>query len=1181
MTIDWKSGIEKAGTLNEIQSVFAMLFPFAVDIGEIAVLESAAAVRTPITVEENIQRGKDAMKRVIAQHVNEPKAMYRKDLGWIAFYWGKEGGPPPKYKGGSGVAKIIAKRDWEGKNVKALLGQKGEEVALKLLSVIAKGSVKPILGKRAEVSYGGYTAYLSSDRYGKEEIWLLTGFKDTESYTIINPDVLGADPDAAKSTHDEPTLSVSHHGSGVINNITNNKNSVKPILESAILDKEANSSDWRSLISHAKSFDNIESVFATMFGPAVVKRFIFGEISDLEDQIRAMRASLAQVAGGAAMESGENGIVMGEKTTAYLNDNTPIELQYAVIEADRLVTSHTDEMSLNQGFSQDLQPRDRAREGMKFQVEQMAGKLNPERLGESTSVSTGAPIIGRDLTVESGNGRTIAIRKAYAMGDKGQEYKQWLLDNSERFGISFATVEQMTRPVLVRVRITEIDRAEFARKANEDEIAQMAPSELARADAAKLTDHDIALFQPSEDGNIAATTNWAFITRFFEKMGANASTGYITRDGSYTKQLVDRVQAAIFQKAYQDDNLLALMSEEADPKIKNILGAMTIAAGEFSRAKAVDPSLMGIDIPHHVIEAAKLIKKSREDNQVIEEVLAQGGLFEDIAEDTKHITLFIDKNIRSARRMGSVLKESARILRKRLIDEKEPKLIDTGEPLPTPSFIIDLAIEKERAMREGGGSLFEALNEGRVTAMDFILESGEFDWKAAITNASSFSDIESVFQVLFTMLLTKPIPAMPSGTQIKKVTYKIVKRGRKWFDAVDPGKGYKAQVEINQYSESFEEGKEYTFIAGVHFESSRYGTSVKIYPLDDKAASEVMQAQKEQKAIPEIQRWLGYVEEKAKEGYLYSKGAETLISLGIEKYPEFNERFQAAKKLVAVNGAKNTITNNLAYIRDNLSKYWYAKGENNVLESLKRLKDTGVDTSEYEMKLEDLRTQNASMATAKAEEEKKSKVMEETGGYEGPTFRLGGGSGNGYRGWAKGQVVRNSKERVAKGEPEYLYILSASSRYFKYDGMSFGVGDESGYTYGAVARAATDDEAIPLKETEAKASNVRQARLGLQNIAAKIREVGKQPEGDNFAEGDEIDLSDKSTRLYGGGEWFVIGKEFIWYVRNNGMDGDNWSHNNVRTGGAGAIGWRISFDEAIANEIIKNHEIIKGGKAWN
>lgn len=41
-----------------------------------------------------------------------------------------------------------------------------------------------------------------------------------------------------------------------------------------------------------------------------------------------------------------------------------------------------------------------------------------------------------------------------------------------------------------------------------------------------------------------------------------------------------------------------------------------------------------------------------------------------------------------------------------------------------------------------------------------------------------------------------------------------------------------------------------------------------------------------------------------------------------------------------------------------------------------------------------------------------------------------------------------------------------------------------------------------------------------------------------------------------------------------GMDGDNWSQNNVRTGGAGAIGWRIPFDEIISSKI-KEFENLK------
>ena len=64
------------------------------------------------------------------------------------------------------------------------------------------------------------------------------------------------------------------------------------------------------------------------------------------------------------------------------------------------------------------------------------------------------------------------------------------------------------------------------------------------------------------------------------------------------------------------------------------------------------------------------------------------------------------------------------------------------------------------------------------------------------------------------------------------------------------------------------------------------------------------------------------------------------------------------------------------------------------------------------------------------------------------------------------------------------------------------------------------------------------------------RPEGEQPDGEVIWD---------TQNIYGGGDWFVASSDqkTIWYVRNNGADGDNWSHNNVRTGGAGAIGWKM------------------------
>lgn len=46
--------------------------------------------------------------------------------------------------------------------------------------------------------------------------------------------------------------------------------------------------------------------------------------------------------------------------------------------------------------------------------------------------------------------------------------------------------------------------------------------------------------------------------------------------------------------------------------------------------------------------------------------------------------------------------------------------------------------------------------------------------------------------------------------------------------------------------------------------------------------------------------------------------------------------------------------------------------------------------------------------------------------------------------------------------------------------------------------------------------------------------------------------------IYGGGAWLHIAGPDLYYVRNNGMDGDDWSRNNYDTGGAGAICYRLN-----------------------
>ncbi|MCG8540734.1 MAG: hypothetical protein MJA82_12465 [Clostridia bacterium] len=58
-------------------------------------------------------------------------------------------------------------------------------------------------------------------------------------------------------------------------------------------------------------------------------------------------------------------------------------------------------------------------------------------------------------------------------------------------------------------------------------------------------------------------------------------------------------------------------------------------------------------------------------------------------------------------------------------------------------------------------------------------------------------------------------------------------------------------------------------------------------------------------------------------------------------------------------------------------------------------------------------------------------------------------------------------------------------------------------------------------------------------------------------EGKRIENPFYPKSICGGGQWFVLQEDCIWRVYNNGGDGDDWSFNFIRTGGAGAYGFKF------------------------
>ena len=101
---------------------------------------------------------------------------------------------------------------------------------------------------------------------------------------------------------------------------------------------------------------------------------------------------------------------------AFFGGGRAINVKYELAEASDLVTSHDDGFHVNPDYPAELQPRNRGGKPATEQVYDILNRLEPEMLGRSAEANSGAPIVGPDNVVESGNGRAMALRMMYARG---------------------------------------------------------------------------------------------------------------------------------------------------------------------------------------------------------------------------------------------------------------------------------------------------------------------------------------------------------------------------------------------------------------------------------------------------------------------------------------------------------------------------------------------------------------------------------------------------------------------------------------------------------------------------------------------------------------------------------------------------------------------------------------------
>lgn len=299
--------------------------------------------------------------------------------------------------------------------------------------------------------------------------------------------------------------------------------------------------------------------------------------------------------------------------------------RYEVVEAADLITSHGEDFNANPAFAAELQPRERGREEAQAQVANIAARLRPEEIEASPLTTSGAPIVGPDGLVESGNGRTMAVRQAYAQQlPTAEAYRGYLV----RAG--FAEAAEMRAPVLIRRRTTELDaagRRRFTSESNADTVARMTAGEQARVDAGRLATGDLLALQP---GALDSATNGAFIRAFVQAL-PDSERGAVSSGGELTPDGLLRVQRALASYAYGDAALIRRMSESRDGAAETMGRALMDAAPTLARLRAmmqagsVRPEL---DATPALVRAVQRIQAARDAGLPLRSVLDQLDLFE-------------------------------------------------------------------------------------------------------------------------------------------------------------------------------------------------------------------------------------------------------------------------------------------------------------------------------------------------------------------------------------------------------------------------------------------------------------------------------------------------------------------------------------------------------------------------
>jgi len=310
---------------------------------------------------------------------------------------------------------------------------------------------------------------------------------------------------------------------------------------------------------------------------------------------------------------------------------------YKLVELDELEASHNAmTFEENPRYPKGVQERDyRGSKEAQQQVIQSAQNFKPERIANTDPTHVnGPPMTDPTGLVLGGNGRVMILKRAYDQLGKGEDYKAYLREHAQEFGLDPAQIDALEKPVLVREMTAAPSGVEGMRRIGKElnapvtkalgleEAAVSAGKNLSKASADRIANE---LAKLGEDSTLRQVfdANPKMIREVLAEDAMIAETErakYFTPEGLLTSAGKDFVEKAFLGSVIDDVPTLRALPKSLVAKLERSIPALMEL-----KNRTDDWNIIG-----DVKEAGKLIASAQARGVKLSDMLAQGGLFGEV-----------------------------------------------------------------------------------------------------------------------------------------------------------------------------------------------------------------------------------------------------------------------------------------------------------------------------------------------------------------------------------------------------------------------------------------------------------------------------------------------------------------------------------------------------------------------